>query len=179
MAETHTIQIQGENFTFAPPYAEGHVLNGAEANQLNQVYGENMRNNFAKKVKEAKEAGSFDLATFQAQFDKYADKYEFGARVGGGGGGRRDPVKSEAIAIASDKVRDALKKGGKNLKDYSAKQVREAAEKLLARDSSIMELARQRVAENQAVATESLDDIVAGLVPEAPAAEAPATVEAA
>jgi hypothetical protein len=179
MAE-HEIQIQGETFRLSPPYEEGHVLNAAEASQLNQTWAEGVGNNLRKKIKEAKEAGSFDAAAFQAQLDAYAQNYQFGVRQGGGGGGtRRDPVKAEAISIAVDRLKEALKKAGKNLKDYSAKVLRENAEKLLARDPSIMEMARERVEENRAVATESLDDIVSGLVPEAPSAEAPATAEAA
>jgi hypothetical protein len=104
MAE-HEIQIQGETFRLSPPYEEGHVLNAAEASQLNQTWAEGVGNNLRKKIKEAKEAGSFDAAAFQAQLDAYAEKYQFGVRQGGGGGGvvaiRSRPRPSRSPSIGS------------------------------------------------------------------------------
>ena len=45
------IIIQGVTFNVPTPYAEGHVLATNEASALNQLLHENLRNNFASKVK--------------------------------------------------------------------------------------------------------------------------------
>jgi hypothetical protein len=172
MAETDTITIQGETFTVVQPYEEGHVINANEAQALNQTFAENVRNNFAKRVKDAKEAGSFVLEQLQATLDEYMEKYSFGTRVGGGGGGRRDPVLAEAISIALDKIKDAIKKGGGNVSDYDAKDLRANAKVLAERTPEIMEAARETVKRNQAIAATSLDDIMANLQTSAPS-EAP------
>lgn len=44
--------IAGLKFEIVTPYAEGHPLNEAEANVLNQVYAENIGNNLRAKIKE-------------------------------------------------------------------------------------------------------------------------------
>jgi hypothetical protein len=82
-------------------YGVGYTLaTEGEAHALQQVFTENLRNNFASKVK-AKLNGSEELTpedqqALQAEFDQYASKYEFGVR-GAGGGPRqvRDPVEKE------------------------------------------------------------------------------------
>ena len=73
------ITVQGQELTIEVPYEEGHTLTAAEASQLNQVYAENIGNNFRAKVKEMLEAGS-NLEDIQIALDAYADVYEFGAR---------------------------------------------------------------------------------------------------
>ena len=47
------ITIQGMGFAVPIVYAEGHPLTANQAAALNQVLAENLRNNFASKVKEA------------------------------------------------------------------------------------------------------------------------------
>ncbi len=154
------ITIAGEIFNAPVRYEEGHELTAGEASALNQTYHENLRNNFAKKVKDAKESGAFDLAAFQTEFDKYAEEYQFGLRVGGA---VRDPVLSEAMNIAKNQIRAALRKKGVKLASIDASAITEAAKKLLDRNPQIMELAKQRVEEAQAAATADLTDLVAAM----------------
>ena len=54
--DTQTITIQGGQFQIPMPFSEGHTLNGPEASAMNQLFAENIRNNFAGKMKKAEEA---------------------------------------------------------------------------------------------------------------------------
>lgn len=166
------ITIAGEVFSAPVRYEEGHELTAGEASALNQTYHENLRNNFAKKVKDAKEKNEFDLEILQAEFNDYAEAYQFGLRVGGGG--TRDPVLSEAMTIAKSQIRAALKKKGVKIATVEASAITEAAKKLIARDARIMELAKQRVEEAQSAAAEDLSDLVSGLPTKAAAPAAAA-----
>lgn len=179
------ITVAGQTFKVPQPYTAGHVLVAGEASALNQTYAENLRNNFAAKVKEAIEAGSFDADVFQGRFDDYAGEYEFGVRVGGGGRSS-DPVQAEAMNIARDLVRKALAKqiGAGTLKaadgsaiklsDIPAGKISELAKGVLAKADDkaerILATARQRVEAQKEldvdVETDSLGD-------EASEAEAP------
>jgi len=157
------VTIQGEVFNIDTPYTEGHTLTAGEAAALNQVRHENLRNNFAKRVKDAKEAGTFSLDAFQAQLDEIANQYEFGAgrRSASGGAVRTsDPVKREAMKIAVEYVTNRLKAKGKTIGpkgDHTNAQVREAAEKLLPQHQEWMETARERVEQNKALAEDGED----------------------
>lgn len=154
-----TITIAGKPFEVEPRYAEGHTLTANEASALNQTYFENLRNNFATRAKEGED---------QAAFSAYAESYQFGVRTGGGGS--RDPVETEAMNMARDSVKAIIKKSGKNVSDYSAKSISEAAAKLLDKDPKFRELAAKRVEEMQANASTEVDnDLLAGLEPAAPA----------
>ena len=107
------ITIQGVTFSAPTPYATGHVLTEIEANVLNQTYTENLRNNFAPQVKEAKEAGTFDEASFATKFAEYAASYTFGATGGTRGPrGPQDPVGVVALNLAeADVLAGAARKG--------------------------------------------------------------------
>lgn len=154
------ITIAGHQFKVPLRYEEGHELTENEASALNQTYHENLRNNFAKKVEEGVAAGKA-LEALQTELDSYAENYQFGVRTGGGA--VRDPVMSEALRIAKDKIREHLKKKGKKLKDVDAKAITEKARELIARTPAIMELAKQRVEEAQAAAADDLDSLTAGI----------------
>lgn len=161
------LTIAGKTFSLAPRYEEGHELTAGEASALNQTYFENVRNNCAKKVK--------DEGWDQDQITNYAEGYQFGVRTGGGGGGERDPVMSEATRIAKDIIRKKLKELGK--KNVDPKAIVTAAKALVEKNPKITELAKQRVAEAQAAAADDLGDLVSDLpqkAPTAPQAEAAA-----
>ena len=157
------ITIAGKTFNVPVRYEEGHELTAGEASALNQTYHENLRNNFARKVEEVANGGNLtsdQLDELQEKLDKYAEEYEFGVRVGGFT--RGDPIKSEAMKIARDKVWELLKKKGKKRKDVDAAAVNEYAKKLLDKyNDEIMALAKQRVEEAQALAAGDLEDLVA------------------
>ena len=153
------ITIAGKTFNAPLRYEEGHELSAGEAAALNQTYHENLRNNFAKKVKDSIEAGAFSQDIAQHEFDAYAREYQFGVRTGGGGA-PRDPVTKEALDILKDKIRMALKK--KNLKADAA-SITARAKELLPTRPDIMELAKKRVAEAQAIAAEDLSEVIGDL----------------
>jgi hypothetical protein len=155
------ITIAGEIFNAPIRYEEGHELTAGEAGALNQTFHENLRNNFAKRVKDAKEAGSIDMIALQTEFDKYAEEYSFGVRTGGGV--VRDPVMAEAMVIAKGRIRARIKAKGLKQTDVAASAVTDGAKKLIAKDPTIMELARKRVEEAQAAASADLDELVAEL----------------
>jgi hypothetical protein len=156
------ITIAGKIFNAPLRYEEGHELTAGEASALNQTFHENLRNNFAKKVKDAIESGAFDQDAFQSEFSSYADTYEFGVRSGGGV--RSDPVMKEAMNIARGKLQERMRQKGIKAE---ASAVTEAAKKLIVKNPEIMELARQRVAEAQAAAAEDLDDVLGEMTAEA------------
>lgn len=170
-----TITIAGKQFEVRSPYKAGVIeLTEGEAHTLNQTRHENIRNNFAKKVKEAKPED--DL---QALISKYDGEYEFGVR-GEGTGVSRDPIQVEARSLARATIREKLKAKGISA---DAKAINAAVEKLLASEKGqkFIEVAKQRVAEKQAIAQQASDemgDVLDSInEPEAPAAgEAPAQV---
>lgn len=179
---TEQITIAGHAFNVPARYEEGHELTAGEASALNQTYHENLRNNFAKKVKDA--GATADLTALQAELDAYAEAYAFGVRAAGAGtGATRDPVMSEALRLAKKQIGELIKAKGGKVSQYPADQITAAAKKLLDKDPAILDLARQRVAEQQAMASQALpDDLLSDLVakptPE-PAAPAPAAEQAA
>jgi hypothetical protein len=149
-----SIMIAGDNFTVPQPFAAGHVLNANEASSLNQTYAENVRNNMAGKAKAQKEAGSYAQDVFQGQVDDYTNDYEFGQRVGGGRSG--DPIRTEAMAITRDLIRQAISKASAadaskpKLADVSAARISELAAAQLAKTDDaktiqIMATAKTRV----------------------------------
>jgi hypothetical protein len=173
--ETYT--IAGKTFTIVQPFAEGHPLTGGQASALNQVFAENMRNNFAGKVKEAVDAGTFDADVFQGQLDDYMADYEFGVRTGGGGR-TSDPVQAEAMNIARDAVRRAIVAKGHKLADVKASTISELAKGVLARGDAtandILATARARVEATKAIDIDLGGADLSPAEPEAAAEAAPA-----
>lgn len=155
----HSITIAGRAFEVQPKYAAGHTLTANEASALNQTYFENLRNNFAGKAKEGAD---------QAAFNEYAASYEFGVRSAGGS---RDPVEAETMELARESIRDLIRKSGKKLSDYKASAITAAAEKLLntkpEQAAQFRELARQRVEQMRAAASNEVEgdqsDLLASL----------------
>lgn len=71
-----------------------------------------------------------------------------------------DPVRAEALRMAQAVVTAAIRKAGAKVADYPKDQLRAAAEKVLAKDPSILEQAAKRVAEAKANApTIDLSDL--------------------
>lgn len=167
------ITISGHSFNVPLRYEEGHELTAGEASALNQTYHENLRNNFAKKVKDASGNGATpDLAALQAELDKYAVDYSFGVRAGGGGV-TRDPVMSEAMRIAKKQIGDLIRAKGGKVTNYEPAAINNAAKALLARPegAQILEVAKARVEEQKSLASSNLGDLLSGLT--AKPAEAP------
>jgi len=114
---TQDIVIQKTTFVAPAPYAAGHVLTGPEAEALNQTLAENLRNNFAARMKRAAEDGT---QLSQEDFDTYAQAYSFGARVSTSARVVRDPVATEERKLAEAAIREAIKAKGLKVKDVPA-----------------------------------------------------------
>jgi len=153
------LTIGGNVFTVMERYEEGHELTAGEASALNQTMRENVRNNLAKKE-----------GLDQGYVDQYATEYQFGVRTPGTGR-TTDPVITEFMRLARQKIKEALKA---NHKTADAEAINTAAKSMIGtpRGEPLMALAKQRVEEAKSVAAESLADLVAG-IPEKQA-EAPA-----
>jgi hypothetical protein len=126
-----TIVVQGSALPVSTRYAEGHVLTAIEAGVLNQTLFENMRNNFASKIKAARTAlglGDDDILdtsipysttagegeaavttehkSIDEQWAEHSEAYQFGVRRVGGGTGKRvgNPYEREALRLAKAAV---------------------------------------------------------------------------
>lgn len=109
---TQEILIQKKTFSAPAPFAEGHVLTANEAEVLNQTLAENLRNNFAARMRAAAEQGQ-ELT--QDDFDAYATSYKFGQRVARAS--TKDPVAAEERKLAGGAVRRQILAKGFKLKD--------------------------------------------------------------
>jgi hypothetical protein len=150
------ITIQGHPFRVPLRYAAGHVLLENEASALNQTFHENLRNNFAKKVAEGVEAG-VPMETLQQQLDDYANDYAFGVRTGGGF--RGDPVMTQAMNIAREVVRQAIKSKNLNQDEWPASKITAVAKALLdtqGENGGIIQTARKQVEAERNSAREAL-----------------------
>lgn len=137
------ITINGQDFQLEVPYTEGHVLTAKEAGQLNQVYLENIGNNFRAKVKEMMESGA-SADAIQAELDRYAETYEFGSRrIGGGGGRKADPIAKEMRNLAKKKLEEFFKKQNVSWSDLSSEEKEEAIKKYFERHGDALRAAAQ------------------------------------
>lgn len=122
-ADRVEVTIKGLKITVPAPFAEGHSCSANEANVLNQILRENVRNNNARSAEKVIEAagGAVDkvnIADFQGSIDTYIDNYEFGVRRAGTGGGRTlDPVAKETQRLAVEIVKAAMAAKGLSIKD--------------------------------------------------------------
>lgn len=166
------ITIQGLAFEVDRPYKPGtRDLSAGEAHALNQTRAENLRNNFAPTVRKAIEdfrkannladdaevaVTNLDRDALQAEFDKYAQSYQFA--VGGGGGPRTpvDPVMREAIRIATEKVKAALSAKNIKISAVSKERMSELVTQVIEKYPDIKAEAERRV---QAAGAISLDQI--------------------
>lgn len=158
------ITIKGVLLKVISPYTAGHTLTEEEANVLNQTLAENLRNNFAPRIKKAIEdvggdENAVDTKSLQGELNDYTAEYEFGVRRGGSVA--VDPVTKGAIALARDAVKKALKAKGKDLKDFSADQIRELAERAVEANPKFRELAAHQLELKKAAAQETLSDLAA------------------
>lgn len=166
------ITIQGHEFDFgAARYAEGHVCSANEANALNQVRLENIRNNTASKIKKAAEDGKVkpeevnldstqvtvgeETMSLREAIQRYADGYEFGARAVRSAE-PIDPVDREAERIAKEAIRAALKAKKVKVADLPEGKFDEAVEAYAAREDVRAE-AKRRVKQREKIGEGELD----------------------
>lgn len=114
------ITIQGIRVKVPKLFREGDTLTAATAAELNRIAGENVRNNSAKKIKQAKKQHGENLPQnvlddLTKDIVAYAESYEFR--------GKRqartiDPVEREAKKIAKERILAKLRE-----KDYKVNQM--------------------------------------------------------
>jgi hypothetical protein len=126
---TLTIAGQAFDITDDQRLAEGAQMTAGMAASLQQTRRENLRNNFAKRVKDAVENG-WDEAKhqeLQQSLNQYAEKYEFGVRAEGSTGPRvTDPVEREARDEAKKIIANAyFAKTGQKAKASEVNEVLE------------------------------------------------------
>lgn len=141
------------------PYAEGHVLSALEAEKLNHVLADNIRTSIIAKLKRLAEAGEVDAAAASAEFQAYADAYEFAARAPKAAA---DPITKEAHKIAKEQVFAAIRRKGGNPADYSAEQIAEYVAKVLQHKPEIREEAERRIESSRKMAGDLLSDLFDG-----------------
>lgn len=169
-----SITIQGLEFTAPQPYRAGpYELSEGEASALNQTLAENLRNNFAGRVKAAKDeyrkanglgedddvpVSGLDIEALQEEFDKYADEYEFGVRRAGGGTRTPvDPVEREAHRIALDRVKEAFRKENVKISSVPKERLNEIVKAVLGKYPDIREIAKRRVEEQSQIVLSDLN----------------------
>lgn len=177
--QTQTLRISGIDFVADVPYREGHVLTKAEAQVLNQTYGENLGNNFRGRIKKAQtdavaalvkdwevagsqgakpETAELTPAAIDAlrnEFAAYEADYEFnGKRVARPKGSAED---REANKLAKAKILEALKKKDIDPKTITDEKWVELIAQVLERNPAIREEAKRRVEAAKAIAQETMD----------------------
>lgn len=170
-AEVPTITIQGLTFQYTAPYAEGQLLTANLAGALNNLRGENLRNNFASKIKaklepkdgpkrEATDLTPDEVTALGADFAAYDQAYELsGKRVAKAA---VDPVEREAIRIAKEQVDAALRRKGIEKKALADGQYDGYVTSLLERNPAIREEARAYIERVRSAAAGAMADDLLG-----------------
>jgi hypothetical protein len=112
------------------PFAAGFVCGKPEADVLNQVVVENVRNNLREEVKrlKAENPGTDISAAVQKLVDEYVTSYTFGAHRTGP---RLDPVESQALDLAVGIVKRKAMEKGEKVSELGMPELKERARKLL------------------------------------------------
>jgi hypothetical protein len=158
-----SISVIGHIFEAPQPYREGHVCTLGESLVLNAALAENLRNNWARRLKtkidKAKEEGrdrlnATELAYLRTDFALYASRYQFPTiRTSRQAS---DPIDRAAHKIAEDIVRTKLNERGIRLDDLSE----EDAERHIARIMTlpqVREEAQRRVRASANIIAEAME----------------------
>lgn len=122
------IIIKKVEYTIAQPFAEGHVCTANEANALNQLLSENVRNNFAPKVEKS------EVAPTQKDLDNYVAGYQFGIRSVNSA----DPVEKVMRQLVERKLIEALKARGKNKSSLSSEEFKNAIDAAVEKNRDVL-----------------------------------------
>jgi hypothetical protein len=161
------ITIQGYKFE-VPEGAIASIVVGytlqeeGEVHALRQTKLENLRNNFAAKVKAklngAETIPDDDLAALQSEFGEYAVAYKFGLRAPGEARQKLDPVTREMLKLAKDDFAKAYyaKYGEKADKELVAARGEELMDK---RRDDYQKRARAILRQREQIATDTLETL--------------------
>ncbi len=109
---------------------------------------ENLRNNYAAKIKAVMKEESVekltDLSdaakgTLKEKFPAFEEGYEFGSR---GGAREVDPVRKQAMLFATESVKAALQKKGYKLSDVGPEKIKELATNAVEEHPKFLEKAK-------------------------------------
>lgn len=164
-----TIRIKQYAFALRDLYREGTVLTKPEAQALNGLRAENIRNNFAKRVQSEIEAmpdgktlSEEKLEELQIALASYEANYQFPLRHTPGE--RPGVIEKEAFAIAEDEVYAAARAQGRigQIEDLTEEQISElqAASEALAKTPAVRDEARRRIEARQKIASAGLEDLL-------------------
>jgi hypothetical protein len=156
-----TMRIRQYSFTLAPRYSAGTVLTAGEAQALNGLMVENIRNNVDQWVASevaALPAGTLlpaeTITALQRRISDYQQQYQFNERRGAGRP-RAGAIELEARQLALMRISE---REGIVVGDISVEQFASSIDELL-EDPSLQAEARDRVAIREAAVQRSLDDL--------------------
>lgn len=156
------IRIAQYVFVVGAPFVPGHQLNQNEADALNGLRAENIRNNVKKAVDKATQAlepGQIltpaELSDLQGQVSEYARSYVFGKRTEPKGGIRKTAFEEELLAVASERIAIQQRQLGIELSSEAFDLAVEGQMKL----APVVDEARQRVAARASLAIAALSDL--------------------
>lgn len=116
------LSVLGVSTTIQNPYAEGYVLNAAEAAVLFQTLRENISNGIRKAVAALRSADETftaeAAASAKALIDEYAASYSFAGARKRGPSKAIDPLAAEVNSMAKAHVTSKIKEKGLKLAEY-------------------------------------------------------------
>lgn len=162
---THPMDIRLKEyiFTLSEPYCEGTILTKEEAQALNGLRAENIRNNMAKAV--AAETDSLPegqmlslsaVRGLQAKIDQYAKAYRFPLRNERARRVQQGSVDAEAFAMARDLVEEERRGQGMDMNGEGV----EMEIRMLASTPDVQLAARQRLAAKRDIAQSALEELL-------------------
>lgn len=143
--------IQGNTFQVPSPYREGHVLTAGEASAFNQLFADNMRNAFNKKVAAelAKTEGApltpEAIATIQADLDAYAASYSFDSRTRARAPRAVDAVERKLQKLAEQTVVMMLNQKGYQRNQLSKENFAQLVQMVIEKQPELREEAQRAV----------------------------------
>lgn len=145
-------------FEVPQPYAEGHALTAVEAKQLNQVYAENICNNFRARVQATikGDEGAMSEKDLRSSFAEYASNYIFTEASVGTGRSTMTPLEREARRVAKAVVVQLLAKDGRKQKDVD-KDKFEAEVARFAESDKVQKIAAKNLKDAEALAAAALE----------------------
>lgn len=159
------MKIRIGQYAFSVPtrYRAGHELSQNEADALNGLRAENIRNNVKRWVDEATRGltpGELltpdALSALQDKVSEYARDYEFGPRGEPKGGIRKTAFEVELLAIATERVESQARQMEITLSEEGFAEAVESQMKL----AIVIEEARRRVAARNQAAQDALASLL-------------------
>jgi hypothetical protein len=159
------MKIRINQYAFSIPlrFRAGHELSQNEADALNGLRAENIRNNVKRWIDEATKGlppGELltpdALSALQDRVSEYARDYEFGPKGEPKGGIRKTAFEIELLAIATSRVEEQARAMDITLSEEGFAEAVESQMKL----AIVIEEARRRVSARQELAQQALQSLL-------------------